>query len=859
MKVVTPHKVPDFDGFAAAYAFKKLNPDFEIVISGRFQQNLDEFLHLFEFEYLSEKEIKSKISDLVIVDTGNLERIGKQILKNVDENTPIEVYDHHPFIKKHDEQLKVNLFELGSITTYFVLKIKEKNIDINEDEATLFAIAIYEDTGNFLYSTTKPEDLEAAKFLIEKGAKLDYIQEFTSLEINMEQKNLMHMLSDNIEIVKVGDLAIAIAKTEIEKFIGGLNIITTKLWEFENYDTLISVVRMGRKVFLVARTKSQEVNIKKLMEGFGGGGHIKAGSATLENVSVDEVVYKLKNMLPKVVKKMVKAKDIMTSPVRTVLAYETIAKVYELMKLTGHGGFPVIDGNKLVGIVTRKAVDKAMRHGFEERPIKSIMNTKLITVHENDSISKVKKIMLENDIGRIPVLNENNLLVGIITRTDLLNADFKNVYEEVSVNFFEDVKPLLMKNIPNRFLNLLRLLGTYGDDCDIPIYVVGGFVRDLFLGIENFDIDLVVEGNGMEFAKYVAKQLDVKVVEHEKFLTASLFFKDGFRIDVATARTEYYDKPAELPKVDISTIKKDLYRRDFTINAMAIKLNSKEFGMLYDFFGSRKDLEEGIIRVLHKLSFVEDPTRMVRAVRFEQRFDFRIEDETLEILKETLEGGYLERVTGQRIRQELEKILQEKDPVKGIKRLSELNILNRIFPKTYFTVLMEKKLKNMFLVFKRLKNIYSKNNIFYAVLRIFLEFYDVETLKSVMQRYGLPKKFVEELKKMEKRIIPVIEMIKMRIKFSDIYKILGKPVFETAAHILAYLDDEDSKNYFFEYLERVFTVKLNLSGNVLKEKFKIKSSPEIGKIMGEIFCMKLDNPYINEMEKLKEILGGRNG
>lgn len=165
----------------------------------------------------------------------------------------------------------------------------------------------------------------------------------------------------------------------------------------------------------------------------------------------------------------------------------------------------------------------------------------------------------------------------------------------------------------------------------------------------------------------------------------------------------------------------------------------------------------------------------------------------------------------------------------------------------------------MFLVFKRLKNIYSKNNIFYAVLRIFLEFYDVETLKSVMQRYGLPKKFVEELKKMEKRIIPVIEMIKMRIKFSDIYKILGKPVFETAAHILAYLDDEDSKNYFFEYLERVFTVKLNLSGNVLKEKFKIKSSPEIGKIMGEIFCMKLDNPYINEMEKLKEILGGRNG
>ncbi|ONN26767.1 tRNA nucleotidyltransferase [Thermosipho affectus] len=857
MKVVTPHKSPDFDGFAAAYAFKKLNPDFKLVVSGRFQQNLEEFLRLFDFEYINEKSIDEDIEKLVVVDTGTLDRVGNKIKEKLKLSSKIKVYDHHPAIKIHEKKLDIDVFEIGSITTYFVLQIKEKNIEINENEATLFAIAIYEDTGNFLYDTTKPEDLEAAKFLLEKGAMLEYIQEFTNLEINTEQKNLMHMLGENIEIVKLDNNEIAIASAEIEKFIGGLNIITTKLWEFENYDTLISVVRMGKKIFIVGRTKSEEVNIKKLMEAFGGGGHFKAGSATLQNVSIDEVIYKLKHVLSQAIESSRKAKDIMTSLVRTVLSHETIGKVNELMNLTGHGGFPIIEGNKLVGIVTRKAVDKAIRHGLSNRPVKSIMNTKLITVYEDESILKVKKIMLENDIGRIPVLNKNNILVGIITRTDLLNADIEKAKnKKVNIDFFEDAKSIMIKNIPNKVLNLLRLLGTYGDDNKTPVYVVGGFVRDLFLGIKNFDIDLVVEGNGIEFARYASKQLGVKMVEHEKFLTASLFFKDGFRIDIATARTEYYDKPAELPKVDVSTIKKDLYRRDFTINAMAIKLNSGEFGTLYDFFGSRKDLENKIIRVLHKLSFIEDPTRIIRAVRFEQRFDFKIEDETLEILKETLEGNYLEKVTGQRIRQELEKIIKEKDPVKGIKRLAELKILMHIFPKTYFTTTMEKKLKNMLVSFDLLKNIYTKRNIFYAFLRILLEFYDMESLKNVEERYGIPKKFVDELKKTERRLIPVIEMIKTRIKFSDIYKVIGKPIFETATHIMAYLDDNNSREYFKKYLERVFSTKLNIKGNILKDKFNIKSSPEIGKIMNSIFCYKLDNPNINEMEKLKELLGG---
>ncbi|QTA37851.1 CBS domain-containing protein [Thermosipho ferrireducens] len=861
MKVVTTHVSPDFDGFAAAVAYRKLHPEYVVVVSGRFQQNLEEFLHLYEFEYIRDNEIKNNITELVIVDNASLDRVGKKIA-DFAADASIKVIDHHPDIKKSDMFSDIIHENVGAVTTLLVLMLKDSGIRLTSEEATLFATAIYEDTGNFLYSTTTPRDLMAAQFLLENGARLEEIAQFVKLDLNTEQKVLFETLINNIKVHTIKGYDVAVASTEIEKFIGGLNIITSKIWAFGEYETLIVVTRMGKKVFVVGRTKSPDVDLKKLMNFFGGNGHNKAASATLTNVSVEEVIYKVLEKLPECINVSLKAKDIMSSPVRTIFAYETIRKAHEIMQITGHGGLPVVEGNRLIGIVTRKAVDKALNHGFGERPVKSIMNTKLVTVNEDEPILKIRDVMIEHDIGRIPVLNKDNILSGVITRSDLLKAfDSSQVQKQLVKNVlnFEDVKDILIRRLPRRLLNLLRLLGEYGDDVNMPVYVVGGFVRDLLLGIENLDVDIVVEGDGLKFAEYAAKQIGAKMVPYEKFLTASLFFKDGFRIDIATARTEYYEKPAKLPMVDISTIKKDLYRRDFTINAMAIKLNPLAFGILFDFFQSRKDLKEGIIRVLHRLSFVEDPTRIIRAVRFEQRFGFHIEETTQEILTETLEGGYLEKVTGSRIRQEIEKILEEQSSLKAIRRLAELNILKHIFPKTYYTGVMDKKLVNMYNFFQKLGDIYKNYNKFYCVLRVLLEFYDENSLKEVARRYGIPKKFVEETKFSEKIVIPVKEMIHDKMLFSDIYKVLGKPSPETACYISAYLECDDQE-YFYEYLKKVYETKLEkVSGEYVMKKYGIKAGPIIGKIMNELFCKKLDDMKIDEIFELERIIKNLRG
>ncbi|AMW33051.1 CBS domain-containing protein [Fervidobacterium islandicum] len=872
MKVITTHNNPDFDGFASCVGMKKLHPDFEIVISGVPMQNLKEYLRLYEdeFPYLTSDQIakvEEGIEELIIVDTPGLERIGDEIKKKLRPDAKITIIDHHPDIRGSDSSENststlgygiTKIFrQTGAAASIVTKMLREHGVKPNRIEATLLGIAIYEDTGNLLFSSTTLDDIDAVRYLFECGLEVEIVAEYVKFDLTIDQKLLLQNLLQNTQTYTIDNHIITITHAETEKFVGGLSAVVAKYWYAQEPETLIAVVRMGKKVFIVGRTKSPDVDIRGLMSEFGGGGHRQAASATLSMVAVEEVIHKVLNTLPKYISSGLKAKDIMSSPVRTALASETIEEVNKTMEITGHNGIPIVEGNKLVGIVTKKTIEKAINHGLGKRPVKSVMTSKLITAKTDTPVSTLKKLMIEHDVGRIPILDENNILVGIVTRSDIIRASQKQPVQtpqesEVSFNF-KNVTDIIYERLDKRIVNLLRLIGIYGHELKMPVYVVGGFVRDLLLNIPNYDIDIVVEGNGIEFAKYVGKQLDAIVVPYEKFYTATLVFKDGFKIDIATARTEYYEKPGELPQVDVSTIKKDLYRRDFTINAMAIKLNPNEFGVLYDFFNCQRDLQEGIIRILHNLSFIEDPTRMIRAVRFETRYNFRIEEHTLDILKKNLEGKYLERVSGSRIRQEIEKILEEREPMKAIRRLAELGILKHIFPKTYYTPTMDEKLERVFKFLPSVKERYQNISDFYAISTVLLEFYDKETLDDMRNRYGYPKKFIESLKFTENMMMPLKSMIETRLNFSDIYKVIGKGNPYIFIHLSAYLE-EDDQEYLITYIDAILNTKLEkVSGKYVIERFSLKSGPVINEILERLYAMKLDNPKLDEIQTVEKI------
>ena len=241
-----------------------------------------------------------------------------------------------------------------------------------------------------------------------------------------------------------------------------------------------------------------------------------------------------------------------------------------------------------------------------------------------------------------------------------------------------NVKSLLKERLGQDLLSILEKISMVASRSEVTVFAVGGFVRDLLLNIPNKDIDIVVEGNGILFASDLAEEFDATVKSHEKFGTSVVIFPDGYRIDVAMARVEYYEYPAALPKVEQSSVNSDLYRRDFTINSLAVRLNGEGAFCLMDLFNGERDLKNKEIHVLHNLSFIDDPCRLFRAIKFEQRFSFKISTQTEEFMRVAVKKRLVDSLSGTRLLNEITLILKEKYPLKYILRMKEFDLLKFI-------------------------------------------------------------------------------------------------------------------------------------------------------------------------------------
>ena len=256
-----------------------------------------------------------------------------------------------------------------------------------------------------------------------------------------------------------------------------------------------------------------------------------------------------------------------------------------------------------------------------------------------------------------------------------------------------NISECLKEKLSPALQGVLRDAGNLAGEMGFNAYVVGGMVRDLLLGLQTIDVDIVIEGQGIHFARSLADRLHAKVRCHERFGTATLTLPDRLRVDIATARTETYERPAALPRVTPGSIRDDMFRRDFTINTLAASLMPGEFGCVLDDFGGVRDLRERHIRALHERSFIDDPTRLFRAVRFEKRLDFRIVRSTEQWIADALSRSLLEELEDYRIAAELRLILEETDPAGPLRRLSELGIIERLKGRPARGRILEKQMK----------------------------------------------------------------------------------------------------------------------------------------------------------------------
>ncbi len=875
--IITTHLNADFDAIASMLAAQKLYPNSVVVFPGAHEKNLKNFFInslVYLFKMVNIKEIDQyEISRIVLVDTKNKERLGQ--ISNLIENDDIDIhiYDHHP-IEENSIRGSYEIFEpTGATITILVKILKEKKIRISPEEATIMCLGIYEDTGSFTYTSTTEDDFKVAAYLLSKGANLDIISNLISKEINPQQIAFLNDMIQSASRHRINGIEITTTTISTDHYIKDMAAIVQKMMQIENTSVLFAIARMGNKVSIIARSKIPEVNAGAIIAQLGGGGHPYAASATVKHKTLAQTEEALNIILHKEIRSVKSARDIMSSPPIFIEPELNCKNAAELLTRYNINSILVMgksrDKSAIKGYITRQIIEKALYHKLEDTPVSEFMNPEVITVDIDTEFDEIQDIIIENKQKILPVIN-NNIVEGVITRTDLLNllvhrahlntGKFPDPLKKPFYARTKNIKKFMIERIPDNHINLLKKIGIVASESGYGVYVVGGFVRDLLLYRKNDDIDIVIEGNGIEFAKAFAQMEGARINTYEKFGTAAIVLKDGFKVDVASARMEYYKEPAALPEIEMSSIKMDLYRRDFTINTLAIRLDPNNFGTLIDFFAGQRDIKDNAIRIIHNLSFVEDPTRVFRAIKFEKRFNFTIGQLTSGLIENAVKMNFFKRLGGGRVFSELKQILEEEDPVPAIIRLFDFKLMQYIHPDIKITKSLISRLESIkkVIIWHDLQYDEEQCERWVIYFMAFMDKLPGSVSNDISERLKFPPRYIKFFSKDRFKAHGNLLWLHQSLpaKNSLLYTKLSSLKTELILYMMATTDTEAVKmaiSYYFGDLRKMTT---HVQGRDIK-KLGIPPGPVYKEILKKVLDAKLDGLIISkedEVSYLKQII-----
>jgi tRNA nucleotidyltransferase (CCA-adding enzyme) len=676
-EVIGTHVNTDFDAFASLLAARLLYPGSTAALPSVLNRNVREFarLHADELRCVETARLElDAIGRLVVVETLNESRLGELEPVALDPAVETVVFDHHAgelpgWVRPENAVLSTD----GALTTTLVGILAEREVAVGPLEATVFALGIHEDTGSLTYASTTRRDADALAWCLRHGARQEVLATFLRTPLSDGERALMNALLEAAGTCRVAGVEVLVAAVSWPEYVEGVSHLAHKITDLTDSQALAVLVEMDRRVFALVRSRTADLDAAAAAAALGGSGHPQAASAIFRG-GLDEARSRFLDGLIGATRKPVRAGDVMARPARSITPDETVAAAMVACQRYGQSGILVTEDGRLVGSVRREDLDKAIGHGLSHAPVKGIMSGRVPVVDEETSVGELQRLLAGSAEGRLAVLRGERV-VGVVTRSDVLQALGEAV--EVPSEPYESIADELRRL--ERLEPVFDAVAAASDTVE-GVFLVGGTVRDILLGEPGFDVDIAVEGDAIGLARAIARQLGGRVRAHEKFGTAVALYGDRQRVDVVTARTEFYDAPAALPTVEHATIRDDLHRRDFTINAMAASLKGDDFGRLVDPFGGRRDLVAGRIRVLHNLSFIDDPTRIFRAVRYENRYGFRMDEHTARLARGCIEMGLVGDLSSTRLLDELEALLEEGEVEHSVPRLAELGAAHAIHP-----------------------------------------------------------------------------------------------------------------------------------------------------------------------------------
>ncbi|MCL6754495.1 CBS domain-containing protein [Nostoc sp. CCCryo 231-06] len=902
MDLILCHTTADFDALGAAVGLTRLLPGSKIVLSGGSHPPVRDFLALHRDEYplIERRSVNpEKIRSLTVVDTQQRDRLGKASeWLDLPHLTEIIIYDHHLGQESDIPATESYISSVGATTTLIVEQLQQQEISLTPAEATVMALGIHVDTGSLTYDQSTPRDALALAWLMQQGASLSVISTYRDPGLSVQLQQLLTESLENLEYLCLHGYTVAWVTLRTKNFVPGLSSLASELVELTEIDALLlaneyALDESDSRLTVIGRSHISKTNLNVLFQLLGGGGHSQAASLNLRGVDSEAILKQLLDGVKAQIPHPLTARDLMSSPVRTILPETTIAEAQRILLRYGHSGLSVVDAQgQLVGIISRRDIDIALHHGFSHAPVKGYMTTNLKTIAPDTTLPQIESLMVTYDIGRLPVL-ENEQLVGLVTRTDVLRELHQERDEDEDGQKFKiqnDANAALTKfkiplstELQNRLApQLWQLLTTASQEAEKRgwhLYLVGGAVRDLLLAqaasgtLMIQDIDLVVDGfhksadvgAGVELAKalqqlYPAARLEI----HGAFQTAALLWHkdpelDSLWVDIATARTEFYPYPAANPEVEASSIRQDLYRRDFTINAIALRLTTPRAGELLDFFGGLLDLQARQIRVLHPNSFIEDPTRIYRGVRFAVRFGFQIEPQTEEFIRYAINSGVYDRTAQEnsktpalqtRLKTELKHILEAPYWKSALQLLDNLGALQCIHP----TLKLDAELLRQLRLLERcLRRFDAEQTLIHWEMRLeaLITHLAAQYRVKVAKNLQLQEDSIKRLQNLASAQTEVMESLPKCQSPSQVMQLLRQ--YDLPMLILIAVQSPRSlRHQIWEYLTIWANVQPLLNGNDLK-KLGYTPGPQYRQILDDVVAATLDG-VIKDKTEAEEFL-----
>ncbi|MCK5398468.1 hypothetical protein KAJ26_00475 [bacterium] len=797
MILIITHNNSDFDAIASSYLLTKIFPDSVILRPSSIEKEVEEYLESSQLHIPFHDPTDKKFAKIIFTDCSSDQEL---IDKYGAKNCTVKVYDHHP------------TDDYGSNVSLLFRKFAAKLRNIDPEEAFLALLGIYQDTGGLTYASTKPVDLEASSFFLRFDPPLEKIPYFLNYyEIDENAVVIMSKIIQNGIRIGVPSCSILYSYYHVDFYYRGFSLLLNHLLNMENLHAIFVLFIYKNKVILTGRSLDERININEMLSHLAdGGGHSLAASRSFPKKDEHIVERKIKNLI---------SNDLFARPVSFFLKmmnaeqfsvdkadkgsmyFKTSNSLWEYLDLISKGYKPyLLSGKKL----------------FSPKVHRSI----------------VPEVMLKPPLP-IPSNRKKNPIVLTL-------------------------KKYLYRVLDKEILDFISQMSATASELGVRVFVVGGVVRELLTAyiekgveLDLREIDLSVEGkDAILFATALQKRISgSKLHVYRDFNTATIkLFKKisgkklGISFDFATARKEMYTSGGALPMVDFSSIEDDLGRRDFTVNSMALSLNRKDFGRIYDFFSGQSDLKEKKLRILHSKSFFDDPTRVLRMLRFKDQLGFELEKRTERLLRFSLAFGITQNIRGFRLTRELKSLFNGRDPIDGIEDLKKYDLIWEIFGIEIGDL---SELNTLNTTVNWLKLIHPEIPIRKDLI-IFGYFFRKNKGKGIKETFLFNRKELSIIKE-------IIQFRSSRFtrasKFSTFEKRLGKRSNEARLFYLSLLKEEARERYI-QYLLRSMEYSSPIPGAELKQMGY--AGPEIGELLFKQKLLWLDGHSVSkeDIEKL---------